>query len=250
MGNYAPWENMHLPTTSAPSALVAPWWDDLNNDAGPQGTLYFWSNGVDECVITWKDFPKYGTSDLYTFQMLMDSFGKIRFQYQALDGVTNSSTIGMQSANRNVGLTIHHNEDTAFEAESAISIHPPVPWFTASGWTGQIEAGESSTFVVDIQSLNLDPGHYETPLTLTTSAGNYPELDFSVSLDVILGQPPLGDVNHDYLLDIRDLMEMLDFILLIEDMSEEQFALADISVDGELNVIDVILLLEAIEDTN
>ena len=250
MGNYAPWENLHLPTTSAPSALIAPWWDDLNNDAGPQGTIYFWSNGVDECVITWKDFPKFGTTDLYTFQMLMDAFGKIRFQYKYLGGVTNSSTIGMQSPGRNVGLTIHHNEDTPFEAESAISIHPPVPWFTGSGWSGQIEAGESSAFVVDIQSLNLDPGHYTTALTLTTSAGNYPETDLSVSLDVILGQPPYGDLNQDYLLDIRDLMEMLDFILLIEEMTEEQFELADISLDGELNVIDVILLLEAIEDIN
>jgi len=250
MGNYAPWENMHLPTTSAPSALIAPWWDDLNNDSGPQGTLYFWSNENDECVITWKNFPKYGTSNLYTFQVLLDAFGKIRFQYQSLGGVTNSSTVGMQSAGRNVGLTIHHNEDTPFPAESAISIHPPVPWFTGSGWSGEIEAGESSAFVVDIQSLNLDPGHFEMPLTLTTSAANYQETDLNVSLDVILGQPPYGDINHDYLIDIRDLMEMLDFILLIEAMNEDQLELADLSGDGEVNVIDAILLLEAIEVTN
>ncbi len=250
MGNYSPYVNKFLPTSSAPPALIAPWWDDLNNDAEPWGTHYFWTNNIDECIITWKDFPKYGTTNLYTFQVILNAYGKIIFQYQTLDGETNSATVGMQSAGRNSGLTIHYNEDSPFEAETAISILPPISWFTGSGWSGQLQAGESGTFVVAIQSLNLEPGHYELPLTLTTSAGNYPEASVNVSLDVILGQTPYGDVNSDYLVNIRDLMEMLDFILLIQDMNEDQFERVDLSVDGEANVIDMILLLEAIEDTN
>ena len=250
MGNYAPWLNTFLPTTSAPSALIAPWWDDLNNDVGPQGTLYMWSNGYDQCIMTWKDFPKFGTSDLYTFQVILDSFGKLIFQYERVDGVTNSSTIGMQSANRSAGLLIRYNDESPFEAGTAISIHPPVPWFMATGWSGQLGPGESSSFVVTIQSLNLDPGHYDMPLTLFTSAENYRETEMMVGLDVVHGQHPSGDVNLDYIVNIRDLMDLLDYILLLEEMNEDQFEAADMSFDDEVNVIDVIMLLEQILDTN
>ncbi len=246
MGNYAPWLNTYLPTMSAPSALVAPWWDDLNNDDGPQGSLYFWTNGFDECIMTWKDFPKYGTSDLYTFQVVLDSYGKILFQYDRIDGVTNSSTIGMQSANRNSGLLIRYNDESTFEAETAISIQPPVPWFTATGWSGRLEPGETGAFVVNIQSLNLDAGHYDMPLTLFTSAGNYRETDVVIGLDVVHGEHPVGDVNQDYLVNVRDAVDLVDYILFIEEMNQSQFDAADLSSDGEVNVIDVIMLLEQI----
>jgi len=250
MGNYAPWLNTYLPTSSAPSALIAPWWDDLNNDAGPQGTLYMWSNEFDECIITWKDFPKFGTSDLYTFQVILDSFGKLLFQYDRVDGVTNSSTIGMQSASRNSGLLIRYNDGAPFEAGTAISIHPPVPWFMATGWSGRLDPGESGSFVVNIQSLNLDPGHYEIPLTLFTSAENYRESDMLVGLNVVHGQHPSGDVNLDYIVNVRDLMDLIDFILMTSEMNENQFEAADMSFDEEVNIIDVIILLEHILDTN
>ena len=248
-GNYAPWLNTFLPSTSAPSALIAPWWDDLNNDVNPQGSLYFWSNGYDQCILTWKDFPQWGTSDVYSFQVIFNSFGKMLFQYQTVDGAINSSTIGIQSAERNAGLLIRYNEETPFEAETAISIQPPVPWFMASGWSGQINPGESSAFVMDIQSLNLDPGHYQKNLTLFTSAANHRETPIIVGLDVIHGQPPLGDVTFDYVLNIQDLMKMLDFILLIEEMNEDQFDVADISIDNAVNIIDVVMLIEEILET-
>ncbi|MEA3287679.1 MAG: C25 family cysteine peptidase [Candidatus Marinimicrobia bacterium] len=250
MSNYAPWLNTVLPTASAPSALVAPWWEDLNNDEGPQGTIYFWTNNYDQCIITWQDFPKWGTSNLYTFQVIMDAFGKIIFQYQTIDGPTTSATVGMQNAARNIGLQIHYNETTTFAAETAISILPPVQWFAASGWSGQIAPGASSSFVVDVQTRNLDPGHYEIPMILTTSAINFPMADLLVSLDIITGQPPAGDLNGDYLINITDLMSLLDFILVLEDMSEAQFMLADLSADNTVDVIDVILLVETILENN
>ncbi len=64
-----------------------------------------------------------------------------------------------------------------------------------------------------------------------------------------MGTPPPGDVNHDYRLDINDLIKMLDFIILIDDMNEDQFELADISADNAVDIIDVVLLLEEILGT-
>ena len=246
IGNLAPWENIELPSSSAPSTLLAPWWDDLNNESGPQGKLYLWTNGENECIVTWKDFPKWGTSDLYTFQVILDAYGGILFQYARMDGVTNSSTVGMQSAGRNAGFTIHHNENTPFPAGTAISINPPVPWFAASGWSGLINPDENKSFVVDVQTMHLDQGHYEIPLTLSTSSGNIPEASLNISLDLVYGQPPLGDVNQDYQVNVHDLIKMLDFILLIDDMNEDQLDLADLSGDETVNISDTILLIELI----
>ena len=246
----SPWLNTHLPSASAPAALLAPWWEDLNGDDGILGTVYYWTNDYDQCIITWKDFPKWGTSDLYTFQVILDAFGKVKYQYETIDGPTTSVTVGTQNANRNVGLQIHYNEHTLFEAETAISIQRPVQWFAASGWSGQVPPGESRYFVVDIQTQNMDPGHYEVPMTLTTNAVNIPESELLVSMDIVMGQPPWGDVNSDYLININDLLKMLNFIMVVETMDEIQSDMADLSGDVDVNVIDVILLLEEILHTN
>jgi len=247
---YSPWQNLSLPNQSAPASILAPWWEDLNNDTGPEGTLYFWTNSTDKCIITWQDFPKWGTSDVYTFQVILDTFGKIIYQYQTLNGPTTSVTIGLQNSDRNIGLQIMYNESTVFNPGTAISITRPVQWFAASGWSGEIAPGDAATFAVQIQTQNLDPGHYEVPLTLTSSAINLQEAQLNVGLDVVLGQPPYGDVNHDYLININDLAVLLDYVLDIESMDAEQFTLADLSGDEAVDVIDVILLLETILDEN
>ena len=245
----SPWSNSFLPSTSAPPALLAPWWEDLNSDDGNLGELFFWTNGINQCVITYQDFPKWGTNETYTFQVILEPFGKIVYQYQSIYGPTTSVTVGMQNAEKNIGLQIMYNEATPFVGETAITIRRPLEWFSASGWSGMIEGGESAALVVDIQTQNLEPGHYEVPMTLSTSADNLPEASILLSLDLVLGQPPQGDVNQDYLLDINDLIKMLDFILLIDEMNEDQLELADISADGNVDVIDVILLLEEILNT-
>ena len=245
----SPWNNNFLPATGAPPALLAPWWEDLNTDGGLLGTLYLWTNGFNQCIITYKDFPKWGTSLTYTFQVILEPFGKIVYQYQTLNGPTTSVTVGMQNSAGNIGFMVHYNESTLFEAGQAITIRRPVDWFSATGWSGVIPGGESAAFVVDIRTQNLDPGHYELPMTLSSSADNLTQTPILVSMDLVLGQPPPGDVNQDYLVDVNDLMEMLDFILLIESMNEDQFGLADISADDSVDVIDVVLLIEGILST-
>ena len=242
----SPWLNTHLPSASAPTTILAPWWDDLNGTVAPPGTVYFWTNNYNQCVITWKDFPKWGTDDLYTFQIILNSFGRITFQYQTLDGVTTSSTVGMQNVDQNIGLQIHYNEGTPFGAGTAIAIRRPFEWFSGSNWGGTIGPGETSYFIANIQTADLELGHYEVPLLLTTSATNIPETELLVNLDIVFGEPPLGDINHDYLVDLTDLLNLVDFVLQIEEMDEGHFDLADLSADGEVNVIDVVLLTEII----
>jgi len=244
---YSPWYNIFMPSGAAPSSIIAPWWDDLNNDAGPQGTLYFWTNEVDQAVLTWKHFPKHGTDSFYSFQVVLDIYGNIKFQYQEMGEIIASSTIGMQNADRNMGLTIRHNETTPMEGGTAISIEPPNQWFAATGWSRWVGAGESVPFVMDIEARNSAPGHYETALLVITTAPNAPETSLIVSMDVVAGETPFGDINGDYLVNLHDVTVLFDYILMLVEISDLESEVADLSDDGHVDIRDVVLLIEAME---
>ncbi len=249
-GFYSPWYNIRLPSSAAPNSMLAPWWDDLNDDDGPQGTFYFWSNGIDQCIMTWRDFPKFGTDAFYSFQVILDAYGSIKFQYEDVAEIIASSTIGIQNSDRTLGMTVRHNSTVPIESGAAIEILPPTRWFSASGWSQVIPAGESLPFIIDIQPRNSAAGSYETSLLVATTAPNAPETILNISLDVVLGETPYGDINGDYLVNIQDVTELFDFILVIEEMSELQFGMADLSADEQVNVIDLILLIDSINTIN
>ncbi|NQT62005.1 MAG: hypothetical protein HQ556_03510 [Candidatus Marinimicrobia bacterium] len=249
-GFHSPWYNMSLPSNAAPNSLLAPWWDDMNNDNGPQGTFYFWSNGIDQCIMTWRDFPKFSTDSFYSFQVILDVYGTIKYQYEEVGEIVASSTIGIQNSDRTLGLTVRHNSTTPIESGAAVEILPPTRWFSASGWTHTVNPGESIPFIIDIQPRNSPAGSYETSLLVTTTAPNAPETVINIALDVVFGETPFGDINGDYLVNIQDVTELFDFILLVEEMSEPQFNQADLSADERVDVIDLILLIESINAIN
>ncbi len=244
--SFSPWLNAALPNQMSPPAMIAPWWDDLNNDQGPNGSVYYWTNEVDECIITWKNFPKWGTTQYYTFQVILHKVGMIIFQYQSMDESTVSGTIGMQNADRNIGLTIHHNETTPLESGSAISILRPIEWFSASNWHGRVDPGESKAFLLNASSIGIAQGHYEIPMYIETSAPNYPRANIMVSMDIAPGEYPMGDVNQDYHVNITDAISLLDYAIQIEEMTDEQRARFDLSGDALVDIVDVILLIEEI----
>ncbi|MBC8376403.1 MAG: hypothetical protein H8E26_10190 [FCB group bacterium] len=245
--SFSPWLNTALPNPMSPPAMIAPWWDDLNNDQDPNGSIYYWTNDQDECIITWKNFPKWGTSQYYTFQVVLHKVGMIIFQYQSMDASTTSGTIGMQNAERNIGLTIHHNETTPLESGTAIAILRPMEWFSASNWHGRVDPGESTAFLLNASSIGQIHGHYEIPMYIETSAPNYPRGNIMVSMDIAPGELPWGDINQDYQLNITDVISLMDFAVQIEEMSEEQFERFDLSEDAQVDIMDIIILIEAIQ---
>ena len=204
-----PWNNLTLPNGSAPPALIAPWWDDLNNNEGIQGVPYFWSNGEDVAVITWDNFPKFGTQDFHTFQVVLVANGDILFQYLDLHGSRTVSTVGIQNVEKNKGVLIYYNIPNDLEAGDAILIRRKSNWLIIREWSGRVEVGETGHFSVDIDTRNLDPGSFSFPLLLETNAANLLESEIGINLNVIHGTPPYGDVNADYQLNIIDLTALI-----------------------------------------
>ena len=61
---------------------------------------------------------------------------------------------------------------------------------------------------------------------------------------VVLGS--IGDVNSDGELNVLDVVVMINYALNIEEPNDNQFWASDINQDGSINVLDVVLLIELI----
>ena len=242
-----PWSNLPLPNGSAPPAMIAPWWDDLNNNNGVQGKPYLWSNGQDTTVITWDNFPKFGTDDRHTFQLILIADGNMILQYLEMEGIVTSSTVGIQNLHKNKGLQICYNSPNSIDEGTAILIHRQSSWLTVNKWSDIIASGETSVFKVDTYTRNLNQGSYSVPLVLTSNATNLLETPINILLEVIHGTPPYGDINADYLINIQDLTALIDFALFLESPSSVEAERADFNSDGELDVLDATLLVELLQ---
>lgn len=238
--------NWPLPNLNAAPNMIAAWWDDLNGGSIASGQVYMSRNGVDSCVITFSEMPRWGTSMTYTFQVILEIDGTITLQYAELEGPRTSTTIGIQNGTADVGLTALYNDYNDLNAGSVIQFLRPHSWFNARGWSGTIAAGETGYFPVQIIARGMEPGTYTMPLTLLSNAGNQPEIPLTVQVEVELGTPPPGDVNLDYRVNLLDFNLMLEMIVQQTIPSPEQVAAGDVHADGVLNILDLVGLLELI----
>ncbi|MDH5186443.1 MAG: T9SS type A sorting domain-containing protein, partial [candidate division WOR-3 bacterium] len=89
--------NTALPASTIQN-LIAPFWDDLTLTS--QGAVYE-KTGTDQSYVayTWVNVPRWNTSELQTFQVVLYQDGKIRFNYLDMNGTLNSNTIGIQGGN-------------------------------------------------------------------------------------------------------------------------------------------------------
>jgi len=239
-----PWNNLILPNGSAPAALLAPWWDDLNNNDGVQGVPYFWTNSTDVAVITWDNFPKFGTDNRHTFQVILHGNGDIVFQYEHMEGISTSSTVGIQDVSKSQGLQISYNTWNSINDGSAILIHRSLSWLTVNAWSGLILAGETAQFSVRVDTRGLEQGIRSLPLVLKSNSANLPEAAITINLNVINGITPLGDLNSDYQINMLDLTVLINFVVQLADPTTGEFNKANLAEDDYLDVRDVILLLE------
>lgn len=121
-GNTSPFRNDPLPSPDAPDNLIAPFWDDF--DLRETGSIFYWSNNQDTLVVSWVDAPRFGGDELYTFQIILHSSGRITLQYQELGSTLDSATIGIQNADGTEGVLVVYNDVYAHE-ELAVRLRPP-----------------------------------------------------------------------------------------------------------------------------
>ncbi|MCF7839880.1 MAG: dockerin type I repeat-containing protein, partial [Candidatus Marinimicrobia bacterium] len=236
--------NWPLPSVNAPTNLIAAWWDDLNGGSVAPGHIFVYRNGVDSCVVTFREMPRWGTSTTYTFQVILEIDGTITLQYSELEGPRTSATIGIQNGTADAGLTALYNNYNDLSAGSVIQFLRPHSWFNPGAWSGTVAAGETKYFTVRIITRGMEPGGYNMPLLLQSNAGNEAEIPITVQVEVELGTPPPGDVNLDYRVNVLDFNLMLALIIQLADPTPDQIAAGDLHPDNILDVLDLVQLLE------
>jgi hypothetical protein len=115
------WNNQAMPSTTAPNAVLAPWWDDLVTDRISTSNVRIGVVGATPnraYVVQWRDASKIDdNATLYTFEVrLMETTNVVEFHYCMMNFATSarartSATIGVESGDGLRGATYLLNAD-------------------------------------------------------------------------------------------------------------------------------------------
>jgi hypothetical protein len=99
-------QNSCVPTTTLPNDSVYAFWTDLdatNTITGtPPGGIWYKSLGA-SAVFEWQNVPRYGTTDLETFEIIIGADNSIILQYQSVINV-NDMTVGIENESGNTAI--------------------------------------------------------------------------------------------------------------------------------------------------
>ena len=114
---YTSLRNWNIPGALGPSAMIAPFWDDLQLGSG--GTAHYWSDAANHrVVIEWKDVHTAGGWGLNRFEVILNDpayyptstqDGEIIFQYYTFNNVDageNYCTIGIENQTQTDGVKV------------------------------------------------------------------------------------------------------------------------------------------------
>ncbi|MEM9271340.1 MAG: carbohydrate-binding protein [Cyanobacteria bacterium P01_F01_bin.143] len=102
--------NNPIPTTYDANYLIAPFWDDLNPNAG--GSIYYHHDVAEErFIVQYQDIPRYEAEGSLTFETILHADGSIVFQYEDLNAIVDSATIGLENADGTNGVEVAYNEN-------------------------------------------------------------------------------------------------------------------------------------------
>jgi len=184
--NYDSRNNVAIPESNSPNAILAWCWDDLKPDNGT--TFYRTQNK--QFIVQFNQFGQYQTTGKITAQVILKESGDIIYQYKDLteNFDTASCTIGIESANGSSGQLVIHNKTYLTPLLSIrFFARSPSKWLSVGHSSGRIKSGYSETVTIKVDSRQLNIDTYFCPLMIYTNDPNESMFEFPVKLFV---QPP------------------------------------------------------------
>ncbi|MGB3511209.1 MAG: S8 family serine peptidase [Microcoleaceae cyanobacterium] len=147
--------NNPIPDPNDPNDLIAPFWDDLYPPSGGE-VYYYYDENEEQFIVQYQNIPNIDQSGDYTFEAILKPDGSIIYQYETLNGILNSSTIGIENASGSEGVQISYNDGYA---EEGLAVKIDLASEESQPHIVSVGSGEN---VEDInfgnRSLNQDPG--------------------------------------------------------------------------------------------
>jgi photosystem II stability/assembly factor-like uncharacterized protein len=157
------YQNSGLPSGSAPAAIVAPYWDDLEVTSA---RIYYRYDGT-KCIIQYQQVRKVGDpSTEFTFEIFLFPNGRIEFQYLTMTGDVTSSTGGIQNAAQTQGLTVYFN--SAF-IQNNLAVLIRRDWISTSPLSGSVPLAASGNVGVAFDATDLTRGTYTANLKVANN---------------------------------------------------------------------------------
>lgn len=157
--------NANIPTSGAPNDLIAPFWDDL--DGRTQGTVHYQQIG-NNFVIQFTNWQKYSATGSLTFQVVLNSGGKIMFYYNNMNATLTSATVGIENGTGTVGLPVAYNA-AYIHNNLAVKFAAEPDWLGATNLNGMLYNGNSAKVVLTFRSEDFPGGNYSMDLKVTSS---------------------------------------------------------------------------------
>ncbi len=165
--------------TTIPENLIAPFFDDLHFRSVARARYH---NDGSRFIVQYTGVDRFSTGSNLTFQVILYPNGDIVYQYLSMSGVLNSATIGIQNANKTIGLLVSANENYVHN-NMAIRISRVPDWLAVAPTSGTIPPGGFQDFAVTfnagdsgdrvfqgavhIETNIPDPSFVDVPATLT-----------------------------------------------------------------------------------
>jgi len=187
--------NYALPSTSGPENMIAGFWDDLSfSSTHGSGTAYYYNDGT-RFILSFINVPHYSSAStgLYTFQWILYPNGRIVTQYLTATGLLNSTTIGIQNAAKNDGLTAVYNANYVHD-NLAVEFKAIPQWAMMSPESGVVAAGACQDVTVSLDSMDLEHGVHDAMLVFR--AENAPYLvSANVPVTLTVNYKPVADAG-------------------------------------------------------
>lgn len=169
--------NDPIPNTNAPNDGIFPFWDDLDPGDG-QGTIHYLNDTENgRFIVQYTDVPDFPGPDgpQYTFQVILNSDGSIRYQYLDMDeSEIGGATTGIEDATGEVGLQVAFNTPYV-EDELAVVLARKRDFIAdVTPSSGTVTAGESIDLTTTFDAEGLEPDVYDDPLTPLAASTNDP----------------------------------------------------------------------------
>ena len=123
--------NNSIPHPLGPYGMLAPFFDDLDDNEGIEPlNVYFWTNEQDSVIVEWENIANGqhdedcipgddGSCPKETFQLILSPDGEILFQYKEVNNVDDHGcTIGIESPDKDQGIEyIFYNQQAENTSE-------------------------------------------------------------------------------------------------------------------------------------
>ena len=196
------YNNLSLPSTSAPRSLIAVLWRDLYLDSA---SWVRWKlMDADTLAITWNNVYPYGYSnERITFQVLLKRSGAIIIQVKSHNSTSRFYTVGLQNQAGTSAYLLAYNPATAYIPVSssasnfAVQIAPMNPWLAATPTEGSVAAGASTDVSLAFDATGFPPGvNPSGTVLLACNDADTPTVNIPVTMDVLStlpsANPPAG----------------------------------------------------------